>query len=215
MAAGFLLASGCGRDVPAADLVAGKPIPAAPSDAKRILVLGDSLSAAYGIASDQGWVALLERRLRAANQPWTFINASISGETSAGGASRIAALLDAHQPALVILELGANDGLRGLPVADMQANLSAMAGAARARGARLLVIGMRMPPNYGPDYTNAFFAAFEIVARAHDAVHLPFLLEPLGLDRRHFQADNLHPTAEAQPLLAEHVWDALGPMLEH
>jgi acyl-CoA thioesterase I len=196
-----------------APLTSGPPAPA-PADAKRIVVMGDSLSAAYGIAAEQGWVALLEQRLRAENRPWTFINASISGETSAGGATRIATVLDEHRPALVILELGANDGLRGLPVAEMRSNLERMAEATRARGARLLVVGMRMPPNYGLAYTQEFFATFEAVAKAHEAAYLPFLLEPLGLNRQHFQADNLHPTAEAQPLLAEHVWETLEPLLD-
>ena len=182
---------------------------------RKLMVLGDSLSAEYGLPRGKGWVTLLGQRLAKRQPPWQVVNASISGDTTSGGRSRLPALLRQHQPRLLIIELGGNDALRGLPVRMTQDNLLEMTRSAQAVGAKVLLLGMRMPPNYGPDYTNAFFAAFEIVARAHDAVHLPFLLEPLGLDRRHFQADNLHPTAEAQPLLAEHVWDALGPMLEH
>jgi acyl-CoA thioesterase-1 len=185
----------------------------APAETRTVLVMGDSLSAAYNLAAEQGWVALLDTRLRTEAPGFRMVNASISGETTAGGVSRIDAALAEHQPALVIIELGANDGLRGLPLEESRANLERMIKASKASGAEVLVVGMRLPPNYGPDYTEGFFAMFGEIARAEGVAHLPFLLEPIAFDEAAFQADRLHPTAEAQPVLAEHVWAALGPML--
>lgn len=209
-----LLLAACGKGHEAQASVQTPAAVSAPAGAQRILVLGDSLSAAYNLRSDEGWVALIEQRLRRENRRWTMVNASISGETTAGGLARIDAALRQHQPKLVVLELGANDGLRGLPVAEMQANLDRMAEAATNTGAKVLVIGMRMPPNYGLGYTRDFFAAFEAVADTHNAAYLPFLLEPIALDRDAFQDDGLHPDAEAQPLLADHVWPVLETLLE-
>ena len=185
----------------------------APSETRTVLVMGDSLSAAYNLAAEQGWVALLDTRLRTEAPGFRMVNASISGETTAGGASRIDAALAEHRPSLVIIELGANDGLRGLPLEESRANLERMVRASKAAGAEVLVVGMRLPPNYGPDYSEGFFAMFGEIAEAEGVAHLPFLLEPIAFDESAFQADRLHPTAEAQPILAEHVWTALGPML--
>ena len=180
---------------------------------KRILVFGDSLSAGFGIAVSQSWPALLGQRLQANGSAATVTNASISGETTAGGAARIEAVLAEQQPAIVIVELGANDGLRGLPVAAMKENLAAMVALAKKRQARVLLVGMRLPPNYGPQYTQEFDAAFRDLARREKIALLPFLLEPIALDQKAFQSDGLHPTAAAQPKILDHVWAALKPLL--
>jgi acyl-CoA thioesterase-1 len=180
--------------------------------APAILVYGDSLSAAYGIPQNAGWVALLEERLKERKLDYTVVNASISGETSAGGAARIGAVLAQSKPVVVILELGANDGLRGLPVAQMKANLAGIVRAAKRQGARVLVLGMRLPPNYGQEYTQAFHSAFRELAREERAALVPFVLE--GVNKRDlFQPDNLHPDAEAQPIILDNVWQRLRPML--
>ncbi len=180
---------------------------------RSILVYGDSLSAAYGIAQARGWVALLGERLKRERPDYSVVNASISGETTAGGRSRLKDALARHRPAVVVLELGANDGLRGLPLAQMKDNLSAMVREAQAAGARVLLIGMKMPPNYGPDYTQAFEAAFAEVAKRHKAALVPFLLEDFAERPELFQADRLHPTESAQPLMLERVWKSLLPLL--
>ena len=181
---------------------------------KSILIFGDSLSAAYGIARSQGWVALLEDRLKRERVDYSVVNASISGETSAGGRARLDAALERHRPAVVILELGANDGLRGLPVAQMRANLAAMIEGAQKSGARVLLIGMKVPPNYGPEYAEAFERAYGELARRHKVALLPFLLEGFAEKQEYFQPDRIHPTAEAQPLIADRVWRALRPLLK-
>ena len=182
-------------------------------DAKRILVMGDSLSAAYGLAVREGWVALLGEKLAKEHPDWRVVNASVSGETTAGGASRIDAALAEHKPALVVIELGANDALRGLPLDHSTANLDRMIVASGKAGAKVLLIGIRIPPNYGPDYAAALEKMYVDLAAKHDTALLPFLLEPIAMDRANFQADNLHPVAAAQPKLMEHVWGALGPMI--
>lgn len=184
------------------------------AQARTVLVIGDSLSAGYGLAADEGWVSLTAERLRAAHPGWRIVNASISGETSAGGASRIEAELARHSPEAVVIALGANDGLRGLPLAQTRANLAKMIRAAQARNARVLLVGIRIPPNYGARYTGAFAAMYDELAREHGTALLPFLLEPIATDREAFQADNLHPVAEVQPLLRDHVWTALEPLLD-
>lgn len=189
------------------------PVQAATPE-RTVLVMGDSLSAAYNLAPEQGWVALLDRRLASEHPGWRVVNASISGETTAGGASRIAAELARHSPAIVVIELGANDGLRGLPLEQTRANLERMITAAGEAGARVLLIGMRLPPNYGPQYTEGFERNYVELAQAHGTGLLPFLLEPIAMEREAFQADNLHPVAEAQPRLLEHVWPALEPLLD-
>ena len=187
---------------------------AAPKPARTILVMGDSLSAAYGLSAAQGWVALTADRVTRTRPGWRVVNASISGETTAGGASRIATELKRSRPAVVVLELGANDGLRGLPLAQTRANLERMIKLSQASGAKVLVIGMRMPPNLGRDYTQGFERNFSELAKLHKTAFLPFLLEPIALDRANFQPDNLHPVAAAQPKLRDHVWPALAPLLK-
>ena len=180
--------------------------------APTILVYGDSLSAAYGIPQSSGWVALLGERLKQRKSDYTVVNASISGETSAGGAARIGKTLAANKPAIVIVELGANDGLRGLPVTEMKKNLAAIVQASKRDGARVMLVGMQLPPNYGVPYVNQFRAAFGEVARDERVAFVPFLLE--GLDQREqFQPDNLHPTAKAQPILLDNVWRKLAALV--
>lgn len=202
---GFVLACLC--------LFGLAPAVAAPAPPGTVLVLGDSLSAGFGLAPGEGWVDLLAKRLAAANPAWSVVNASISGETTAGGAARFEAALARHRPAVVVLELGANDGLRGLPVEAAQANLAGLIERSQASGARVLLIGMRMPPNYGPEYTAAFAAMYAGLASRYGTAFVPLLLEPIATDRAMFQDDNMHPTAAAQPLLLEHVWPALQPLL--
>ena len=180
-----------------------------------ILVFGDSLSAAYGIAQSRGWVALLAERLKRERPDYSVVNASISGETTAGGAARFARALESHKPSIVILELGANDGLRGLPVAQMKQNLARMIGEAQKAGARVLLVGMKLPPNYGPDYTRAFESAFAELAKSHQSALLPFLLEDIAEKDSYFQPDRIHPTEAAQPLMLERVWKALLPLLKN
>jgi acyl-CoA thioesterase-1 len=183
--------------------------PASPT----ILVFGDSLSAGYGLANGQGWVALTAAQLPKTNPGWQLVNASISGETSAGGAARIDAQLARVHPRVLVLALGANDGLRGLPVKEMRGNLERIIVAAQKAGAQVLVIGMRMPPNLGAKYTQAYEAAFADLSKQYHTAYLPFLLAPVAADRSNFQEDNLHPVAAVQPKLRDYVWTQLGPML--
>lgn len=196
----------------AAQTAAAKTTAAKPQ--RNILVMGDSLSAAYGLSASQGWVALTSERIARTQPGWRVVNASISGETTAGGVSRIAAELKRTGPAVVVIELGANDGLRGLPLAQTRANLERMITLSQAAGAKVLLIGMRMPPNLGRDYTQGFERNFSELSQLHKTAFLPFLLEPIVRDRSAFQADNLHPVASAQPKLRDHVWKSLGPLLE-
>ena len=161
-------------------------------------MLGDSLSAEYGLQRGQGWVQLLANRLQQSGSNYTVVNASISGDTTSGGRSRLPALLKQHQPSIVIIELGGNDGLRGLPVARMQDNLTAMIRASQAAGARVVVAGVRMPPNYGREYTERFYSAFASVSKQHNTALVPFLLEGFSDSADFFQADRIHPSAQAQ-----------------
>jgi acyl-CoA thioesterase-1 len=181
---------------------------------RTILVYGDSLSAAYGIAQERGWVALLEARLKSERLDYSVANASISGETTSGGLARMKKVLERTRPAITVIELGANDGLRGLPVTQMRKNLEAMINEAKAVGSRVLLVGIRMPPNYGPDYNRAFDAAYRDLAKEHKTGFVPFFFEGVVQDRTFFQPDNLHPTAAAQPVLLDTVWKALKPMLK-
>ena len=181
--------------------------------APKILVYGDSLSAAYGIAQARGWVALLEERIRREKLDYSVVNASISGETTSGGLSRMSGSLKQHRPAIVVLELGANDGLRGLPVAETKRNLSQMIELSQKAGARVLLVGLRMPPNYGPDYTREFDGVFAELARRHRVRRVPFLLDGMAERPELFQADRLHPNEAAQPILLENIWKELRPML--
>ena len=191
--------------------VAAGPASAA---AGTILVYGDSLSAAYGIGQKDGWVNLLGGRLKQSKADYNVVNASISGETTAGGAARIDAALGRFKPEVLVLALGGNDGLRGLPVGEMKANLGKIVRAAQSRGARVLVVGMRIPPNYGPKYAQAFYDTFGQVARETKSAYVPFLLEGIADKRDLYQPDQIHPTAEAQPLLLDTVWKGLEPLLK-
>lgn len=189
------------------------PALAVGAPARTMLVMGDSLSAAYGLSAEQGWVALTAKRMRTTHPGWRVVNASISGETSSGGASRIAAELRRSRPALVVVELGSNDGLRGLDLAQTRVNLDRIIRASKAANARVLLLGMRMPPNFGSQYTRAFEQNYVQLARQHDVSLLPFFLAPIASKRDNFQTDNLHPVAAAQPKLRDHVWPALVPLL--
>jgi acyl-CoA thioesterase-1 len=181
--------------------------------APTILIFGDSLSAGHGLANGQSWPSLLGQRLQAENSPYTVVNASISGETTAGGRTRLPAALERTKPAVVIIALGANDGLRGLPVKQLKENLVAMARVSKGAKARVLLVGMRLPPNYGAAYTEEFDRAFATVAKQEKLPLLPFLLEPVAADRANFQPDGLHPVAATQSKILDHVWPALKPLL--
>lgn len=199
----LLLASGLAQAAPpAAD--------AAPPATRTVLVMGDSLSAAYGIRADQGWVALTEARIARDFPGWRVANASISGETTAGGAARMVSEVLHHRPGVVVVELGANDALRGLPLRELRRNLGYMIGAAQFIGADVLLVGMRAPPNLGPEYTRELERSYRHLAALFKVRLLPFLLEPIARQRQNFQDDNLHPTAEAQPALRDHVWPLLS-----
>lgn len=180
---------------------------------QTILVFGDSLSANYGMAVESGWVNLLQQRLARDHQEIAVVNASISGETTAGGLARIGATLARHKPDIVIVELGANDGLRGLSLEATTSNLEGIIRACLAARARVLLLGMRLPPNYGESYVTGFAAVYAALARKHRTALVPFLLDGIANSRESFQADNLHPTATAQPQVLENVWRALQPML--
>lgn len=174
-----------------------------------LLVFGDSLSAGYGLPATAAWPSLLQQELARQKLPWRIVNASISGETTAGGLTRLPATLKTHKPSKVILELGANDGLRGLPIADMEKNLAGMIRLIKASGASVHLIGMRIPTNYGADYTGKFAAVYEKLAREHKTGLTPFLLAPILSRPDLFQSDGLHPTAPAQPLLMQMVLNDL------
>jgi acyl-CoA thioesterase-1 len=188
--------------------------PAATSFAATILVFGDSLLAGYGLPRKQGWVHLLEQRLRAEKFDYKVVNASISGETTLGGRNRIDAALKAHRPTVVILELGANDGLRGASPEAIRGNLEAISDACRRAKARVLLVGIRLPPNYGMAYTEKFQEVFNAVSRSRKLPLVPFLLDGFPLDLELFQADGIHPTAAAQPLMLDTVWKELRPLLK-
>ena len=181
-----------------------------------ILVVGDSLSAEYGLARGAGWVNLLTQRLGREKLPWRVVNASISGDTTSGGRTRLPALLREHKPRVVVIELGGNDALRGLPLTMTQANLTAMTQAAKAAGARVLIAGMQVPPNYGRRYGEEFAQLFATVAKAEGAALVPFFLAGVADipdAERFFQPDRIHPTAEAQPRMLDNVWPVLRPLL--
>ena len=187
---------------------------AAASAAQTVLVFGDSLSAGFGIGIEQSWPALLGKRLEAEKSPYTVANASISGETTAGGRSRLPAALERFHPSVVVVALGANDGLRGLPPEQMRDNLVAMIRAVHQRKARVLLVGIKLPPNYGSDYTARFEETYRSVAKQEKTVLLPFLLEPIALDNAAYLPDGLHPIASAQPKILDHVWKALKSLLK-
>lgn len=186
---------------------------ASPLQAKTLLVLGDSLSAAYGLPADQGWVHLLEQELKQRKLADRVINASISGETSSGGLQRLPRLLADYRPDLVLLELGANDGLRGTPLRVMEQNLRRLVELSLDSGAAVMLIGIRIPPNYGPQYTQRFYSIYPDLAQEYQLPLVPFLLERVAMKPQFMQADGLHPTAQAQPILLQTVWPHLYPLL--
>ena len=208
MAAALLLMAALAQAQPA-----HQPAPAE-GPQRTLLVMGDSLSAGYGMAAEQGWVSLLAKELARTHPQWRVVNASISGETSAGGASRIIGEAWRHQPDVVVIALGANDGLRGLPLREMRRNLARMIGVAQHVGAEVLLVGMRMPPNLGRDYTEGFEQVYRDLAQLFEVALLPFLLEPIALDADAYQQDNLHPTEAAQGRILDHVRPAVLPLLD-
>lgn len=181
--------------------------------AQSVLVLGDSLSAAYGMPAEEGWVALLQRRLDRSVPGTEVVNASISGETTQGGLTRLPQLLERHQPALVLVELGANDGLRGTPLPAIRQNLEQLVSSSQQSGAQVLLIGMQLPPNYGPRYSRGFHALFAEVSESREVPRVPFLMDGVALDATLMQDDGLHPNAAAQPKLLDNVWPYLEPLL--
>jgi acyl-CoA thioesterase-1 len=189
-------------------------INASPAPGSRtVLVLGDSISAAYGIQRDEGWVALLEQRLKQLNPEHTVINASVSGETTGGGLARLPAALARHTPDIVVIELGGNDALRGYPVASIEQNIDRMATIVRESGAEPVIVGMHIPPNYGPRYTDAFHRLFAAVAERHGAAYVPFLLDGVATEAGLMQEDGIHPTAAAQRTMLENAWATLSALL--
>ncbi len=187
---------------------------AAHADSPTILVFGDSISAGFGLAHvEQGWVGMLRAKLKRAGYGYQVVNASVSGETTAGGLARLPRALALHHPRLVILELGGNDGLRALPLDQMRGNLDRMVDLARESGAQVLLLGIRIPPNYGPEFTEKFFAVFDEVARGKKIPLVPFLLDGIALSPNLMQADGIHPNELGQPLLLENVWAGLRPLL--
>jgi acyl-CoA thioesterase-1 len=192
-------------------LVAAIALPAPAQAARNILVFGDSLSAGYGIARDASWVNLMQKELRQSHPRFEVVNASISGETAAGGLRRIGLALQQHRPEVVIIGLGANDGLRGSAIVGIEKNLHRIIGQAHKAGARVLLLGIQMPPNYGPDYTSRFRAMYPRLAKRHNVALVPFMLE--GVAPEQFQPDNLHPNAEAQPTVLHNILPSLLPLL--
>lgn len=188
--------------------------PGTAAERPTLLVLGDSLSAAHGIPLEAGWVALLADRLERRDPPWKVVNASVGGETTRGGRSRLPALLQRHAPEVVILALGGNDGLRGIAPDEARDNLSALVRTAREAGARVLLVGIRVPPNLGPRYAERFHGIYHQLAESLDVPLVPFLLEGVALEADMMQPDGIHPTARAQPVMLDHVWPMLEPLLE-
>jgi acyl-CoA thioesterase-1 len=178
-----------------------------------LLVVGDSLSAEYGLARGSGWVALLDRRLQAENLIYRVVNASISGETTSGGAQRIDALVKEHQPAIVVIELGGNDALRGLPLEMSERNLARMIETSTGAGAKVLLVGMEMPPNYGVAYTQRFRTMYSSLSQKFKVRLVPFFLVKFGADLSYFQTDRIHPNERAQPLMLDTLWPQLQPLL--
>ena len=209
----------CSAALLGAALLAAKPpfAIAAGARAQTILVVGDSLSAEYGLQRGSGWVALLAARLAREHPAASVVNASISGDTTAGGLARLPALLGQHRPALVVLELGGNDALRGLPIDTTRSNLVDMAKLAKAAGAGLLILGMQVPPNYGRSYGERFAGMFAEVSRSQGAALVPFMLKGVAdipQSERMFQADRIHPLASAHPIILGNVWPVLEPLLK-
>ena len=186
----------------------------ATAPARIILIVGDSLSAAYGIPVEHGWVSLLQRRLDTGGYPYRIVNASISGDTTANARSRLPQALASHEPAVVLLELGGNDGLRGLSLTAMKSNLAAMIASSQEAGSQVLLIGMQLPPNYGPRYTERFQSVYHELAGERNLALLPSLVDGIGTKQNLMQQDGIHPNAVAQPLIVDRVWKELVPLLE-
>jgi acyl-CoA thioesterase-1 len=187
--------------------------PAAATPVPAILVVGDSISAGYGLAANEGWVALLQNRLKSQGYGYRVVNASVSGETTTGGLARLPRALSVHRPAIVIIELGGNDGLRGLPLETSRTNLERMITLSKGAGARVLLLGMKIPPNYGARYSEGFEKVFRDLARQHKLAFEPFFLSKIALEQGMIQEDGLHPTAKAQPVMLDTMWPALKPLL--
>jgi acyl-CoA thioesterase-1 len=212
-AATLLVALALALPMSAARAQAAAPAPSGTESRPVLLVLGDSLSAEYGLPRGAGWVQLLAERLRENRLNYTVVNASISGETTSGGRTRLPALLTQHRPRIVVIELGANDGLRGLPLSTMRDNLAALIKASQAAGASVLLVGVRVPPNYGRDYSEKFFQSFSDLARELRVPLVPFLLDGFGESLEWFQADRIHPNEKAQVRMLDNVWPHLRPLL--
>lgn len=180
----------------------------------KILVVGDSLSAGYGLAADESWVSLLSQRLSEQGYDYEVVNASITGDTTRGGRARLPGALQRQQPGIVLIELGGNDGLRGLPIDELRGNLAAMIEASQAAGAEVVLLGMRIPPNYGLEYATRFAETFDQLATEFEVAAVPFLLDGVALDDSLMQADGIHPNARAQPLMLDNVWPRLKPLLK-
>jgi acyl-CoA thioesterase-1 len=181
---------------------------------KTVLVVGDSLSAEYGLARGSGWVALLEQKLKSEKIDANIVNASISGETTSGGRARLPALLNQHKPQVVVIELGANDGLRGLPVSSAEANLRGMVDLAKKNKAKVLLVGMRMPPNYGRAYTEKFFGMYKDISSQTKSPLVPFMLEGVADKPALFQQDRLHPLAQAHPIILANIWPQFSALIK-
>ena len=194
--------------------MAAQALPARAADAPVLLVVGDSVSAGFGLAAGEGWVNLLAAKLKAGGYNYNVVNASISGDTTAGGRARLPNLLKQHRPAIVIIELGGNDALRGGDLATARANLDAMVATAQSAGAKVLIVGMQLPPNYGAAYVRDFGALFSDVAKTRKTAVVPFVFNGFGDDLSQFQPDRVHPTAAAQPRILANVWPALAPLLK-
>jgi acyl-CoA thioesterase-1 len=188
-------------------------LPAAHGAEQTIVVVGDSLSSGYGIAAEQSWVAMLEDRLQAEGYGYKIVNASIAGDTSAGGLSRLPRLLETHDPSLVVIELGGNDGLRGQPVATLRANLAKMIELSKESGADVVLAGIQLPPNYGTTYTRSLAAVYPELAERYGAPLIDFILEDVALNRELMQPDGIHPNAAGQKVVFANVWRVLGPLL--
>lgn len=189
------------------------PLSAEEISTPKILVVGDSIGAAYGLSPTQGWVHLLDEKLLESGYSYRMINASISGDTTSGGRYRIERSLETHRPEIVLIELGGNDGLRGLSLKQMRQNLQSMIEAAKQHDAEVILLGMRIPPNYGPAYTEKFHATYQTLAEKYQTALVPFLLDGIELSEKHLQSDGIHPTAAAQPIIVDNVWQVLEALL--
>jgi len=195
-------------------LIAAAPTPARAAQPPVILIVGDSLSAGYGLVAGQGWVSLLQQRLKREGYGYRVVNASVSGETSDGGVQRLGRALEQHHPAIVVIELGGNDGLRGLPVSRLRSNLELLITRSRAAGAEVLLVAIRVPSNYGQRYTTSFQGVYRDLANRYRIGLVPFLSDQVAVDLALFQPDGIHPNAQAQPILLNNLWPQLSPLLQ-